>query len=299
MERSSLVLWVCVFVSQRECYPGSKSTPALWFRRCLVVKRLQVLEQLGHIRSRWIILNHLWFSPRHGRFGCAVFVVSGLTREFPTDDHWRHDAASDGPETSFYLKWSERDMCRVLKFLWLRFSLHEVSKASSESLKARLRSTLGGELSKKAFGPDVRVVHVVHAYLLWQLNENLAMETLLKLLHFLAVLCSVPQLDAGCRRLSLFLCGIHDRLFSRCWRAVYVFSGSVTAIRMQSTTNYLWLISDLLGQGATANVYRGRHKVWTELLQEVRSHREDPEVRMWRCNRMWLHPVFICSLQRC
>lgn len=32
---------------------------------------------------------------------------------------------------------------------------------------------------------------------------------------------------------------------------------------MQSTTNYLWLISDLLGQGATANVYRGRHKVPT------------------------------------
>uniref|UniRef100_A0AAZ3SHN7 Protein kinase domain-containing protein n=1 Tax=Oncorhynchus tshawytscha TaxID=74940 RepID=A0AAZ3SHN7_ONCTS len=29
---------------------------------------------------------------------------------------------------------------------------------------------------------------------------------------------------------------------------------------MQSTANYLWLISDLLGQGATANVYRGRHK---------------------------------------
>lgn len=35
-------------------------------------------------------------------------------------------------------------------------------------------------------------------------------------------------------------------------------------IRMQSTTNYLWLISDLLGQGATANVYRGRHKVGEE-----------------------------------
>lgn len=33
---------------------------------------------------------------------------------------------------------------------------------------------------------------------------------------------------------------------------------------MQSTTNYLWLISDLLGQGATANVYRGRHKVGAE-----------------------------------
>ncbi|XP_036373606.1 serine/threonine-protein kinase TBK1 isoform X1 [Megalops cyprinoides] len=29
---------------------------------------------------------------------------------------------------------------------------------------------------------------------------------------------------------------------------------------MQSTANYLWLISDLLGQGATANVFRGRHK---------------------------------------
>ncbi|XP_051544399.1 serine/threonine-protein kinase TBK1-like [Myxocyprinus asiaticus] len=29
---------------------------------------------------------------------------------------------------------------------------------------------------------------------------------------------------------------------------------------MQSTSNYLWLMSDLLGQGATANVYRGRHK---------------------------------------
>lgn len=30
---------------------------------------------------------------------------------------------------------------------------------------------------------------------------------------------------------------------------------------MQSTANYLWMMSDLLGQGATANVYRGRHKV--------------------------------------
>ncbi|XP_067855455.1 serine/threonine-protein kinase TBK1 isoform X2 [Heptranchias perlo] len=32
---------------------------------------------------------------------------------------------------------------------------------------------------------------------------------------------------------------------------------------MQSTVNYLWLISDILGQGATANVYRGRHKTTT------------------------------------
>uniref|UniRef100_H3B1U8 TANK binding kinase 1 n=1 Tax=Latimeria chalumnae TaxID=7897 RepID=H3B1U8_LATCH len=29
---------------------------------------------------------------------------------------------------------------------------------------------------------------------------------------------------------------------------------------MQSTSNYLWRISDILGRGATANVYRGRHK---------------------------------------
>ncbi|XP_075065585.1 serine/threonine-protein kinase TBK1 [Mixophyes fleayi] len=29
---------------------------------------------------------------------------------------------------------------------------------------------------------------------------------------------------------------------------------------MQSTTNYLWLLSDILGQGATANVFRGRNK---------------------------------------
>uniref|UniRef100_A0A4W3HNV6 TANK-binding kinase 1 n=1 Tax=Callorhinchus milii TaxID=7868 RepID=A0A4W3HNV6_CALMI len=32
---------------------------------------------------------------------------------------------------------------------------------------------------------------------------------------------------------------------------------------MQSTANYLWLIADILGQGATANVYRGRHKTTT------------------------------------
>uniref|UniRef100_A0A674JHQ1 Serine/threonine-protein kinase TBK1 n=1 Tax=Terrapene triunguis TaxID=2587831 RepID=A0A674JHQ1_9SAUR len=32
---------------------------------------------------------------------------------------------------------------------------------------------------------------------------------------------------------------------------------------MQSTSNYLWLLSDVLGQGATANVFRGRHKTTT------------------------------------
>ncbi|XP_051976683.1 serine/threonine-protein kinase TBK1-like isoform X2 [Xyrauchen texanus] len=35
---------------------------------------------------------------------------------------------------------------------------------------------------------------------------------------------------------------------------------------MQSTSNYLWLMSDLLGQGATANVYRGRHKKTGDLF---------------------------------
>lgn len=49
------------------------------------------------------------------------------------------------------------------------------------------------------------------------------------------------------------------------------FSGSLAADTMQSTTNYLWLISDLLGQGATANVYRGRHKVGTNRTDHWRS----------------------------
>lgn len=30
---------------------------------------------------------------------------------------------------------------------------------------------------------------------------------------------------------------------------------------MQSTTNYLWHTDDLLGQGATANVYKARNKL--------------------------------------
>ncbi|KAJ8367600.1 hypothetical protein AAFF_G00314500 [Aldrovandia affinis] len=38
------------------------------------------------------------------------------------------------------------------------------------------------------------------------------------------------------------------------------FRGVLFRTVMQSTANYLWLISDLLGQGATANVFRGRHK---------------------------------------
>uniref|UniRef100_A0A494BZY3 TANK binding kinase 1 n=1 Tax=Homo sapiens TaxID=9606 RepID=A0A494BZY3_HUMAN len=34
---------------------------------------------------------------------------------------------------------------------------------------------------------------------------------------------------------------------------------------MQSTSNHLWLLSDILGQGATANVFRGRHKILSVL----------------------------------
>ena len=40
--------------------------------------------------------------------------------------------------------------------------------------------------------------------------------------------------------------------------------GSPDHAEMQSTSNHLWLLSDILGQGATANVFRGRHKVGTE-----------------------------------
>ncbi|XP_040265322.1 serine/threonine-protein kinase TBK1 [Bufo bufo] len=35
---------------------------------------------------------------------------------------------------------------------------------------------------------------------------------------------------------------------------------------MQSTANYLWLLSDILGQGATANVFRGRNKKTGDLF---------------------------------
>ncbi|XP_053412436.1 serine/threonine-protein kinase TBK1 isoform X2 [Nycticebus coucang] len=35
---------------------------------------------------------------------------------------------------------------------------------------------------------------------------------------------------------------------------------------MQSTPNHLWLLSDILGQGATANVFRGRHKKTGDLF---------------------------------
>lgn len=44
--------------------------------------------------------------------------------------------------------------------------------------------------------------------------------------------------------------------------------------KMQSTSNYLWLLSDILGQGATANVFRGRHKVCEELPIEMKHKTE-------------------------
>lgn len=65
---------------------------------------------------------------------------------------------------------------------------------------------------------------------------------------------------------GVFIISVDESVSSLCVFIIFcvsvtVHSGSLAAIRMQSTTNYLWLISDLLGQGATANVYRGRHKV--------------------------------------
>lgn len=35
---------------------------------------------------------------------------------------------------------------------------------------------------------------------------------------------------------------------------------------MQSTANYLWYTDDLLGQGATASVYKARNKVCSNLV---------------------------------
>lgn len=60
-------------------------------------------------------------------------------------------------------------------------------------------------------------------------------------------------------------------LFSSNKQAHFFFSLSVTRgppaqAEMQSTSNHLWLLSDILGQGATANVFRGRHKVGAEKL---------------------------------
>lgn len=78
---------------------------------------------------------------------------------------------------------------------------------------------------------------------------------------------------------------------------------------MQSTTNYLWLISDLLGQGATANVYRGRHKVGStcslhrpghmtqgEILIGVRHHLLDRsgkgvKTEVGQTERVWTRPA--------
>uniref|UniRef100_A0AC11DCA7 TANK binding kinase 1 n=1 Tax=Ovis aries TaxID=9940 RepID=A0AC11DCA7_SHEEP len=45
-----------------------------------------------------------------------------------------------------------------------------------------------------------------------------------------------------------------------------VTGGSPDHAKMQSTSNHLWLLSDVLGQGATANVFRGRHKKTGDLF---------------------------------
>lgn len=45
--------------------------------------------------------------------------------------------------------------------------------------------------------------------------------------------------------------------------------GSPDYTEMQSTSNHLWLLSDILGQGATANVFRGRHKVGAESSEKA------------------------------
>lgn len=53
---------------------------------------------------------------------------------------------------------------------------------------------------------------------------------------------------------------------------------------MQSTTNYLWHTDDLLGQGATANVYKARNKKSGEVVAvkvfNSASYRRPPEVQV-------------------
>uniref|UniRef100_A0A8B9RKJ4 Serine/threonine-protein kinase TBK1 n=1 Tax=Astyanax mexicanus TaxID=7994 RepID=A0A8B9RKJ4_ASTMX len=65
------------------------------------------------------------------------------------------------------------------------------------------------------------------------------------------------------------------------------FSTGILEAIMQSTTNYLWLLSDLLGQGATANVYRGRHKRfnsgWCSVVSAREGEPDSAEVRFGQC----------------
>ena len=56
------------------------------------------------------------------------------------------------------------------------------------------------------------------------------------------------------------------------------------AQEMQSTTNYLWHTDDLLGQGATASVYKARNKKSGEVVAvkvfNSASYRRPPEVQV-------------------
>lgn len=91
-----------------------------------------------------------------------------------------------------------------------------------------------------------------------------------------------------------FIDDIDQLLCDRSAVCVFV-SGSLAADTMQSTTNYLWLISDLLGQGATANVYRGRHKVGTNRTDHWRvtervtdgSLTGQSDADLWSCQVLW------------
>lgn len=55
-----------------------------------------------------------------------------------------------------------------------------------------------------------------------------------------------------------------ENIFANFFFSLSITRGLPDPAKMQSTSNHLWLLSDILGQGATANVFRGRHKVGTE-----------------------------------
>lgn len=57
---------------------------------------------------------------------------------------------------------------------------------------------------------------------------------------------------------------------------------------MQSTSNYLWLLSDILGQGATANVFRGRQKVCEEFSYSSSFMKSTKKVQDLGLKRMYL-----------
>lgn len=52
------------------------------------------------------------------------------------------------------------------------------------------------------------------------------------------------------------------------WLIVLFFQVEGSRAQMQSTTNYLWHTDDLLGQGATASVYKARNKVSATLVPD-------------------------------